>query len=215
MNWLSQQLSGVSDQILALILSAILGGVTSWGITQRFDRKSREIQARRDEVFRTTQTARDERQRLFLYRQSRYFEWQLFLSGVKWWASFSTSTGIPRDCWYCIVNNSTGKDVTNLQVEILSIEHPAEVFLGPAYSDPALSEILEPSSSADATFPDQPSWAVPAGGRIYFPIGALIDEAEMLRFWTEDDIDSPEPNRHLFPISPHDSMLEMRNPFRL
>ena len=215
MNWLGQQLLDISDQLLALILSAILGGVTSWAITQRFDRKTREAQARRDEQFKSTQNARDERQRVFSYRQSRYFEWQLFLSGANWWATFSTATGVPRDSWYCIVNNGTGKDVTNLQVEILSDENPTGTFLDPAYPDLALNTPLEPSSPAGAAFPNHPSWAVPARGQIYFAVGALIDEAEMLRFWTEDDIDSSKPNLKLFPISPHDSMPEKRNPFSL
>lgn len=211
MYWLTQQLDALADQFLALLTSAVLGGIVSWGITHQYDQRSRRDEATREERFRADQQARDERQQTFLKRQARYFEWQLFLTGVDWWVTCSTASHIPRENWYCIVNNGSGRDVKHLQVQLFSEAHPEGAFLDHAYRDQQLQTPILPSTGENATIPTEPSWRIAKGGQLCFPIGELIDEAEWFRFWTEEDAGTNTSKKKLFPVSPFDSMPELRN----
>lgn len=72
--WIGDQSAAVGDQIVALTLSALAGGLISWSITRRSDKKARQKQAEREEKLRREQERRDRRRNLFEYRHWRATE---------------------------------------------------------------------------------------------------------------------------------------------
>ncbi|GAB2499377.1 hypothetical protein CATRI_07405 [Corynebacterium atrinae] len=90
--WVSDQSAAVGDQIVSLTLSALAGGLISWSITRRSDKKARRKQAERDEKLQQEQERRDRRRNLFEYRHWRATEsaaeekqWNVYVDTTPWY----------------------------------------------------------------------------------------------------------------------------------
>lgn len=90
--WIGNQFAAVGDQIVALTLSALAGGLISWSITRRSDKKARQKQTERDVKLQQEQEQRDRRRNLFEYRHWRTTEsapedqqWNVSVDTTPWY----------------------------------------------------------------------------------------------------------------------------------
>ena len=205
--WFSDQFAAVSDQIVALTISAIAGGLISWLITRRADEKTRQRQAERDEEFRREQERRDKQRNLFEYRHWRATESDI---EEKQW-----NVGVDTTPWYRY--NWALSATPKFQGRVKSARFLVES-MNPEKQSVELTDQFASRSQKTPHF--GVSWTVDDHGVGHwesdhsesyfftFDIGKIIDDADglVIHYETEDGKKGYE--HHYF--SPFDSMKDYR-----
>lgn len=205
--WVGNQLSSMGDQIGALVLSAVSGGVISWAITRWFDWKARQKQVERDETIRREQGDRDKRRNLFEYRHWRMS--QSFARQKQWEVNIDTSP------WYRY--NWVLSATPNFHERIKSVRFTIESMLPERDSVELTKEF---SSRSEKTPSIGASWGIDRHGRGYWELDGseecritfdkkkIINDADEVVIFYETEGGESFYERHL--ISPFDSMKDYR-----
>lgn len=205
--WFSDQFAAVSDQIVALTISAIAGGLISWLITRRADEKARQRQAERDKEFRREQERRDKQRNLFEYRHWRATEsdieekqWNVVVDTTPWyrynWALSATPKfqGRVKSARFLVESMNPEKQLVEL----------TDQFASRSQKTPPLgvSWVVDEYGLGH--------WESDHSGSYFFTfdIGKVIDDADglVIDYETEDGEKGYE--HHYF--SPFDSMKDYR-----
>lgn len=205
--WFSDQFAALCDQIVALTISAIIGGFISWLITRRVDEKARQRQVKRDEESRRKQEQRDKQRNLFEYRCWRATESDI---KEKQWDVVINTTPWYRYNWVLSASPKLQRRVKSAQFFIKSIN--------PEKKSVELTDQF--SSRSQKIPPLGVNWTVDkhgighwesdhSGSYVFtFDIGKVIDDADTLVIKYETE--AGEQGIELHYISPFDSMKDYR-----
>lgn len=205
--WIGDQFAAVSDQIVALTLSAISGGLISWSITRGSDKKARQKQAERDEKLQQEQERRDRRRNLFEYRH-----WQATESAAeeKQWNVVVDTKPWYRYNWVLSATPKFQGRVTSARFLVESMNpEKKSVELTSQFS--SRSQKIPPFGVNWVV--DEyglGNWESDGGGSCFFTfdIGKIIDDADGLVITYETEGGEKGYEYHYF--SPFDSMKDYR-----
>lgn len=205
--WVTSQLSSVFEQIIALTISATVGGIISWRITRRSDEKARARDVEREVAFQVDQELRDKQRNLFEYRNWRATNPDS--ADKKWKVRIDTRSPY-RSEWVLEVTPKFNEDVRRVDFEIRSMlpEPPSTrltssfISRNPVYASSGMNWVQ--SDCGDG------HWAVRSDETtiFLFDIGSVIDNADYVTIFCATKEGSGIVEN--YPISPFDSMKEYR-----
>lgn len=205
--WFGNQFSALVDQIIALTISATVGGYISWLITRRSDNKNREREHERETERRKERDWQHKQRNIFEYRH-----WKASKSDrerKKWDVNIDTSPRNRRDWLLSAMPKFEGK--------VPSVRF----FLGSRTSASRFAELTKENISSTPGTPSLDAHWIENGDRnghwkiedassclFVFGIGETIDEMDNLTIFykTEDGVACIETHA----ISPFDSMKDYR-----
>lgn len=205
--WFSDQLSSMCDQIMALTVSAFVGGLITWISTRLSDKKARSREAKNRSEFREKLELRDKLRNLFEYRNWRATN---PASAKNRWSVQIDTTSPHRDEWVLLAVPESGEGMHKIHFFIRSM-HPIIqstklssnfISTGGIYESAGMRWVKQNSKEGH--------WEIEPGESAIFSfnISEVIDNADFLTilFLNKKGVRILENH----PISPFDSMKEYR-----
>lgn len=204
--WICAQMSAVSDQLVALTISATVGGLISWGITRQADKKARKREVAREASFRHSQMQRDEQRNLFEYRNWRAASSR---NTSKEWEIKIDTKSPHRDNWVLTATPKSKRPMHKVRFIIGGIQ-PEKQSFELTQSFASAREYHSPSGVEWVKEGKAGHWKSDPDSFVFFSfsIGDVIDNADTISIFYVKDEGGGVLESH--PISPFDSMKDYR-----